>query len=370
MTMNYEILQNFVKDVIEVKGGIAEEKEKGVLDILLPEALQRKLSCREYQQISFLPNHTQGEFVTYGSPFLDKILSLTQDFGKITRVFIKDVYLKKGDLVKLIEEAFEFPNSKRLGHLMDNQVICSYLLINFKANIISDERKEEIITAIVDEQTLREAQEMVGLASFFYPHSEKWPELTIKRQPLKKVYHKAKKVAVKLLNKGLKEIEDRNLRRLKRDIERLWEYYLGLKKELQKRMARGLSSEDKEKIFSKLKLIDIEFDRKRYDLVDKYTLNIKLEPTNACRIYLPKMLTEYQVQRKNLKKTINFFWNPLIKDIEPLICEACGEETHSVYLCNNLHLVCPHCYFHCPRCGKTICKKCFPKKCPNCGLIF
>ena len=39
MTMNYEILQNFVKDVIEVKGGIAEEKEKGVLDILLPETL-------------------------------------------------------------------------------------------------------------------------------------------------------------------------------------------------------------------------------------------------------------------------------------------------------------------------------------------
>ncbi len=368
--MNYKILQNFVQGIIEVKGGIAEEKEEGVLDILLPENLQKKLSCREYQQISFLPNHSQAEFVTYGSPFLDKMLSLTQDFGQITRVFIKDVYPKKRGLVKLIEETFEFPNSKRLGYLMDNQVICSYLLINFKANIISDEREEEIITVVVDEQTLREAQEIVNLASFPHLCVEKEPGLSINRQPLKKVYHQAKKIAVKLLNKRLKDLEARNLRRLKRDIERLWQYYLDLKRELQKRMTRQLLPEDKEKIFSRLKLINMEFDRKRYDLVDKYTLNIKLEPTNACRIYLPKTLTEYQVQRKDFKKTINFFWNPLIKDIEPLICEACLEKTHSVYLCNNLHLVCPHCYFHCPRCGKTICKKCFPEKCPNCGLSF
>jgi hypothetical protein len=133
---------------------------------------------------------------------------------------------------------------------------------------------------------------------------------------------------------------------------------------------RSFSPEERENILSKIKLIDVEFQRKMEDLKDKYSLKINLEPFNTCRIYLPKIATECEVQRKSLLRNIVFFWNPLLKDkepVEPLVCEACGEDTYGIFLCDKLHLVCSRCHIFCPKCGKKICKKCFPQRCPTCN---
>ena len=53
--------------------------------------------------------------------------------------------------------------------------------------------------------------------------------------------------------------------------------------------------------------------------MDKYSLKVTLEPMNACRICLPKIATHYKVQRKTSKKELEFFWNPLTEEIEPLV---------------------------------------------------
>lgn len=202
------------------------------------------------------------------------------------------------------------------------------------------------------------------------PYKEEEPPEAVKRYSLEKVYERAKKAAIRSLNQSLKEVEEASLRRLQRDITRLWNYYKDLKDELKKRMMKDASSEKKEELSSKMKAIEMEFERKREDLIDKYSLKVTLEPINACRIYLPKIVTHYGIQRKTSKKELEFFWNPLTEEIEPMVCEACLEDTHAIYLCNKLHLTCPSCYFRCQGCGKKICKKCFPGKCPTCGRRY
>jgi len=253
-------------------------------------------------------------------------------------------------------------------------IICSYLLINFRAVIISDERREEILTTIVDEQTLRTPREIIDPILEMSSYMERGAEEIMERYPLKKVYERIKQAAARNLNESLKDVETSSSRRLKRDITRLWSYYQDLKKELKKRIMRRVSpeerAEEREEFSSRIKAIDLEFKRKTQDLVDKYNLKVILEPINACRVYLPKIITEYEVQRKSSKKKLNFFWNPLMKEIEPLVCEACLEDTYNIYLCDELHLVCSQCYFKCKGCGKRICKKCFPEKCPTCGRKY
>jgi len=369
--MNYENLKDFVKEVIEIKGGVAEEKEEGILEAILPENISKNLQCKEYEKFSFSPERRGNKFITYGSPLLDKVISLAQDMGKTARISLEQVYLKKKSPASLIEDKFNFLNMRKLGPIIDREVTCSYLLISFRAIIISDERREEILTTIVDEQTLRTPRELVNPILGMSSYTERGAEEIMEKYPLKKVYERIKEAVIKNLNESLKDVETSSLRRLKRDITRLWSYYQDLKKELKKRIMRKLSPEErpeeKEEFSSKIKAIDLEFKRKTQDLVDKYNLKVILEPINACRVYLPKIITEYEVQRKSFKKKLNFFWNPLMKEIEPLVCEACLEDTYNIYLCDKLHLVCPQCYFKCKGCGKRICKKCFPEKCPTCG---
>jgi len=367
--MNYESLKDFVREIVEIKGGIAEEKEKGVLELLLPEKVGKELFGKEYERLSFLPDRRQTKFVTYDSPLLDKIISLSENLGKTARITAEDIHPRKKNLTHLIEDNFDFPNSRKLGSSIDSEVICSYLLVNFKVSIISDERKEEIVTAIVDERTLRIGREIINPIQKLRCKEEESPE-TVKRYPTKRVYERAKKAAVRSLNRSLKEVEETSLRRLQRDTTRLWNYYKDLKEELKKRMMKDLSGEKKEELSSKMKAIEMEFERKREDLIDKYGLKVILEPMNACRIYLPKIVAHYKVQRKTSKKELEFFWNPLTKEIEPLVCEACLEDTYAIYLCSKLHLTCPSCYFRCQGCGKKICKKCFPEKCPTCGRRY
>ena len=369
MTMNYESLKDFVRQVVEIKGGIAEEKEKGVLELLLPENVGKELFGKEYERLSFLPDRRQTKFITYGSPLLDRVISLTKDLGKTARITAEDIHPRKKNLIRLIEDNFDFPNSRKLGSSIDREVLCSYLLVNFKVSIISDERKEEIVTAIVDERTLRIGREIINPIQKLRCKEEESSE-SVKRYPIERVYERTRKAAIRSLDQNLKEVEETSLRRLQRDTTRLWNYYEDLKEELKKRMMKDASSEKREELSSKMKAIEMEFERKREDLIDKYSLNVILEPMNACRICLPKIVTHYQVQRKTSKKELEFFWNPLTEEIEPLVCEACLEDAYAIYLCDKLHLTCPSCYFRCQGCGKKICKKCFPEKCPTCGRRY
>jgi len=368
-TMNYDSLKDFVREVVEIKGGIAEEREKGVLEVLLPENVGKELFGKEYERLSFLPDRPQTKFITYGSPLLDKVISLTENLGKTARIMAEDIHPRKKNLIRLIEDNFDFPNARKLGSLVDSEVVCSYLLVNFKVSIITDERKEEIVTAVVDERTLRIGREIINLI-LELRYKEEEPSETVKRYPIEKVYERAKKAATRSLDRSLKEAEETSLRRLQRDITRLWNYYKDLKEELKKRMMKDPSTEKREELSSKMKAIEMEFERKREDLVDKYSLKLTLEPMNTCRIYLPKIVTHYEIQRKTSKKKLEFFWSPLTEEIEPLVCQACLEDTYVIYLCDELHLTCPSCYFGCQGCGKKICKKCFPEKCPTCGNIF
>ena len=375
MTMNYESLKDFVREVIETKGGIAEEKEKGVLEVLLPKNVGKDLFGKEYERFSFLSDRKQTKFITYGSPLLDKVISLTEDTGKKARFFVEDIHLKKKSLTSLIEDNFDFPNARKLGSLIDREIICSYLLINFRVSIISDERREEIVTTVVDEHTLRIGRETVNPILKLLYRKETSPKNIkrypiVKRYPIEKVYERAKKAAILNLDQSLKEVEESSLRRLQRDITRLWNYYKDLKKEIKKRRMKNPYPEKREELSSKMKAVEMEFERKKQDLVDKYSLKVTLEPINACRVYLPKIVTDYEIQRKTSKKKLEFFWNPLTEEIEPLVCEACLKDTYAMYLCNELHLICPNCYFRCENCGRTICKKCFPEKSPACGKRY
>lgn len=375
MTMNYESLKDFVREVIEIKGGIVEEKERGILEVLLPENIGKDLFGKEYERFSFLPDRKQTKFITYGSPFLDKVVSLTEDVGKTARIFAEDIHLKKRGLASLIEDNFDFPNARKLGSLIDREVICSYLLINFRVSIISDERKEEIVTAAVNEHTLRIGREIINPILELLYRKERPPEAvkrypTVKRYPVEKAYERAKKAAIRNLDQSLKEVEKSSLRRLQRDVTRLWNYYKDLKEELKKRIMKDSYPEKREGLSSKMKAVEVEFERKKQDLIDKYSLKVTLQPINACRVYLPKIVSDYEIQRKTSKKKLEFFWNPLTEEIEPLVCEACLEDTYVMYLCDELHLICPRCYFRCENCGRKICKKCFPEKCPTCGRRY
>ena len=89
-TMSSE-LKDFVRKVITIKGGVAEpgREDEERLNILLSSELQKKLSLEEYEALTF-SSGLPGKLVAYGSPFLDKITSLTEDMGGLLASSCKD----------------------------------------------------------------------------------------------------------------------------------------------------------------------------------------------------------------------------------------------------------------------------------------
>ena len=141
------------------------------------------------------------------------------------------------------------------------------------------------------------------------------------------------------------------IRRFKRDIKNLKEYYSSLKTEMEKNLERpGLSKQLIEERKEKIALLPDELKRKGDDLFNKYRIKVKVMPCTIMLINTPaiKILCRISVGKKT--KNLPMLYNPVTKSIDPLICDGCGHSITNLHFCDNLHTLCSFCSSKCPVC--------------------
>ncbi len=356
-----------VAEVLELSGA-AVERNGEYLEALVPESVSKVLHTPELARLYFNAEHSKpdGELVTFQSDFVDRLFVLMQGAGNYAHLTLRDLYLKQSTR-SAAEQRFQVLNG--LGHALDAiERILSYAQFNFKYTAVSDEKKDGLVSVIINEHTLAEASDMA--AHFGWVESVEAAHHTdLPAQLFQAIYTAACRSAEAMIRRELAEFHKSLNRRLQRDLDRLTEYYDSLAAEIRRKIARrGLEGKERDDEESRIRATAMELERKITDQREKYAMKINVEPVNLMRLFMPVMVVNYEVRFRKAVREIPLVWNPLTKDFEAPACQGCASGIHHFYICEDkLHTVCADC-FKCAGCGRNVCRACHARKCPKCGL--
>jgi hypothetical protein len=356
-----------VAEVLELAGA-AVEKNGESLEALVPEGVAKTLHTEEVTRLYFNPEHAQkdGELVTFQSDFVDRLFALMQGTGNYAHLTLRDLYLKQSTK-SAAEQRFQVLNG--LGRALDAiERRLAYAQFNLKYTAVSDEKKEGLVSAIINEHTLADASDMASHLGWV-ESAEAAYHADLPAQPFQAVYAAACRSTETVIRRELAEFHKSLNRRLQRDIDRLTEYYESLSAEIRRKITRrNLEGKEREDEESRRRATELELERKIIDQREKYAMKISVEPVNLLRLFVPVMAVNFEVRFRKASREIPLVWNPLTKDFEALVCQGCAAGLYHFYICEDkLHTVCADCC-KCVGCGRNVCRACHPRKCPKCGV--
>lgn len=358
-----------VAEILELSGA-AIEKTNTRLEALLPEAVSKTLHTNEQVTLYFNDGDMPGpgDLITFQSDFVDRLFTLMQETGNYAHLSLKDLYLKQGAKAAA-EQRFTVLNG--LGQSLDaNARRLSYALFNFKFTAVSDEKKEGLVSTVVNEHTLAEATTIAAQLGWVESVEAPFP-VDLVCQTFHEVYRAACRTVELTIRRELSDFLKSMNRRLQRDIGRLTGYYGSLTNEIRRKIERrGLEGKEREDEESRIRVTAAELERKAVDLREKYALKITVEPINLLRLFMPAVVVNFEVRFRKLAREIPLVWNPLMKDFEATPCQGCASGLYSFHVCEDrLHVICVDC-FKCAGCGRNVCRVCHSSKCPKCGMGY
>lgn len=365
-----EKLISFVERAISLQQGVVERKSETVLEALLPPGLADKLGCSELVTLTFGETATAHDGtvkVTFGSPFLSKLLDSCASYTPISCARIPIALKKSAGFDREISRSFRFTNCKAVFREA-RHITGSYILFSMKYSAVSDEKKEGLFSVAVDERTLTWCQEMsMDIMHLYVEEIERAPSVPPNSNRLEDISRKAGLVAQQLVAAQMREFIQSMTRRLERDIERLFEYYRDMYTETKRYFKRKSTSKTMQLRSEKLDAIEADFQRKVLDARERYSVSVRIFPIAAMRVMLDEVECHVHLIKGTRSREIVAHWNSFVKRIEPIACEGCLGDTYDVVLCNETHVLCTSCWTMCSSCGRWLCMVCSPKGCPKCA---
>lgn len=367
-------IRDFVTRCLESVGAIVEFPEYNYAEVLIPDEFAKYFDYKNYFNLSFdfdvARQHEESEFVTYGSYFLDKVIDLATQRGLSCKRHITDQKVELRTLPEKIKGRIAFRNC-RSTFLANVPVIHHYILFNFKVSYISDEREDTIVKALVNLNTGHADDRMLKAIGSAIFTDESHTKYTIEQmRSIEDAYQAAKVYLEDHIQTTIHEIKSKIQSRLTNDKSRIMEYYDNIDNELNAKREKLLKSERQdgiESIDDKLRLSQIERQRRLNEIDEKNALRVSILLFNATLISHTKIRNRYSVNRGKAERDVYVVWNPHLNDVEPVVCEVCGNLSLEIELCSNSHLGCTKCVHSCSVCGARLCKSCGMSQCVVCG---
>ena len=368
-------LARFVLGYLEREGSLVAAPAFGAHEVLLPDALAAALRVEPYLKLGFAAGD-DADFlrISVNHPLVETIAERLLEQTGHAQVAINHVRLEKRGLFDLAAKAWTFPNA-RLTALRDASEQASlhhYLRFNFRATFLSDEKQEQIVSAVFDVQNgyaVRSREHLDRLASSetetAFPRlpvaQPRWPGAGDALAPItwQALLARAGREAEILLANRLTGLQTRSQRFLELDRARLEDYYDSLEQDLKQRLARAEGDERRASIESKIEALQAERSAKLADTLARHQIRVELELINLLLIVQPKIVLPVSIA--NRRATINRFavWDPLLHSLEPLVCDHCGQPGVELHLCTNGHLSHEQCLApRCIECNRVYCLEC------------
>ena len=165
-------LADFVLEAFRQAGGIVEPPAYGIYEVLLPEGIAQQWNTSAYQRLAFADEATarvdDAEDVTvvgYGHPLTEMLTKELRTEPACAQVYVNDLRLDKRGLPALAHQALAFPNARMSEAPRQGQMamLCHYVRFNFKAALITDEKRERLVSAVMDAQAGFAVPELVHI---------------------------------------------------------------------------------------------------------------------------------------------------------------------------------------------------------------
>jgi len=367
-------LSEVLADILTIEGALLERTADGGLEFVSPPVLSKTLGIPEHGKFSFTYDAFDEIAIraTYESEFFRSVDKLFSGRGKMAKAIHSSQLPHIEKISKWVSEKIALSNATFRFQKVENRKI-AYALIFFKYVALSDEKKEGIVSLLVNEQNLSTFAPHENLATFLDELKEP-EEILIRSKEISKALQTGLSAATLILKQEFEPFIKSLERRLNRDIKRVFEYYEILKIETQKtfeKKERGSSEEQngegKKILAGKLDAIEGEKRNKIQDLVSKYALNVRIEPVSIIEIETESLVFWVEIKRRLSSRAFPLAYNPLLKKVDSLPCENCFYPRGAYYICDEkLHILCAACFRKCPECRREYCSACHPKGCPRC----
>jgi hypothetical protein len=381
-------LMDFVLDYYRVNGALVEPPRYGVHEALLPDALAEQLGVPALQEIVFdaqEPAIDDGRLhLTQGHPLIDRLVERARKASAPARAYVNAVRLDKRGLADAALHTLSLANARlvELADRVETPALCHYLVFTLKVTLTSDEKQEHLVTVAMDAQAgwpvdwgaIREratldAEPAYGHLTPARPHWIDEPR-PLTAAALAALFERAQHAALTAMAGEIESVTRRAARYLELDRARLEQYYDDMAEDLKRRLQRA-EGDRRAALQDKIASVQGERQVKLADAEARYRLRTDLELVTVQVVAQPKLMLPVQIENRNTVIERLIVWDPLLRRIEPLRCDACGQPGYSLQLCNGGHLAHAGCLLEeqCVDCKRIYCRLCEEQMhaCAVCG---
>jgi hypothetical protein len=342
----------FAARFLETRGAALETNDGG-LEAVLPERVSGLLGTPEYVRIHGEIGDTtdDGYSIHYGSPLVDRMVEAVCSEVPLLFCDLRFDYLKSDGFDRLIREQFHLHDMS--GRVQSSaKVKTEYLVLSCRYTAQSDEQKEGLINLTFNYETGALISPMADMLSPADKSFRSESKIIRDQRQIKKILTQVQTRSKEIIMEEIASFRESMIRRFKRDSAHLEAYFEAMEKEMKSSLERQGLSDDlirdrKEKIAS----LPHELERKKDDLLKKYSIKIRIVPCAMLFIRTPAVKILCSLSKPGKNRHFSFIYNPVGKSIDPLVCEGCGKSITDLYSCHDFHLLCQECGKKCPVCA-------------------
>lgn len=348
LSLSHTPLEEFLEAYAEEVGGVWDEVEPQVYDLMLPAAAHG--AEPEVVRLVFdpeaIPEHPGAQLGSYGTPLVDGLLADAVNRGRHVTLYLVGLNLAPQGLEDRLRRAVTLPAGFELKLDHCRTMHFPQAAFWFEATFVSDQKEQDILTVAIDVHYGRQVRHLERLIDRAHLAERPWTPLAEVRHPgLASAYPIARDRVVRTLS-AMANTYHRDLGgRLHRQLERIKQYYTDLRTEVEEQAQKARHRGDETTRFTeRLGALAREESLRAAELERKSQLKVQLRLLNLLVVHQPKQFLHTAVALKgSVVGRQEWVWDPLVEALEATVCPGCSHPTFEFGVTRQGQLVCPNC---------------------------
>ena len=340
-------LEQFLIEYVDAVGGLADEIEPQVYDVLLPDA-------NAPQRIAFdpdaLPEHQSAQLLTFGSALLDDLLARAQQRGQIGLAFLDDAHLQPHALAQRVTRDLVLPEAITLRIENIRPLYVTHSLFWFEVTYLGEEKEQALFPLAIDRYYGRQVRYLDELLNGErLAESRRWTLADAKSQPLDRAYLSARDAVVRTVRAEVNTRQHHTQTHLVEQTERMKKYYADLRAELAERIEKAQTRGDEtESLGLRQDALNREEHLRLDELARKAQIRVQIKLVNLLHIKIPRLFVRTHVTAKPIATihpgSLTLTWDPLTEKTDALVCPNCQRPTFELRVNRFGVLHCAECH--------------------------
>ena len=339
-------LETFLREAMNAAGGIWDEVEPQVYDVLWPDA-------DEPVRLTFdpeaLPEHPAAQFVAFGSPVLDQLLERVHTRARVGLAYLDQAPPAAEIVAAQVRRALRLPDQAILQLDAARPLYVTHTVFWFEATYVGDAREQVLYSAAIDRYYGRFARHLEPLLDDRrLADARLWAYPDAPSLPLGRTYEMARNRVVRTVAATAASRSRAIQAAIGRQSDRTARYFADLRAELRERLEKTARRSDLgESLRLRLEAVGREEAVRLQDLRRKAALRVELRVRNMLHLKSPRLFLAAQVGvvRRGPARAIplTLTWDPLTGKLDAVACPHCQQPVYEFGLTPRGELRCAGC---------------------------